>query len=206
MSKFDDALKGLSPQEKKAILRGLKGKKTQQKFKHSFGSKHFKFGYFSDSHIGHKEFSLELWDKMVKVFKHEKIDRVFCPGDITEGMSGRDGHIYELTHIGASAQIEYASELINQIQAEVLGIVGNHDNWFQIKGNMGLSVGEEISQRCPNFTFLGDWEADVEIAKGIWLKLYHGNDGSAYATSYKIQKLIESFTGGEKPNIVLSGH
>jgi hypothetical protein len=62
---------------------------------------------------------------MTKVFKREGIDRVFCPGDITEGMSGRDGHIYELTHIGASAQIEYASELINQIQAEVLGISGN---------------------------------------------------------------------------------
>jgi len=38
------------------------------------------------------------------------------------------------------------------------------------------------------------------------MKLYHGNDGSAYAISYKLQKLIESFTGGEKPNIVLSGH
>jgi hypothetical protein len=38
------------------------------------------------------------------------------------------------------------------------------------------------------------------------MKLFHGNDGTAYADSYKLQKLIESFEGGKKPNLVLSGH
>lgn len=75
-----------------------------------------------------------------------------------------------------------------------------------MKADIGLDIGSLIEASCPNFTCLGEWEADVEIMPGITMKLIHGNDGSAYATSYKLQKLIESFTGGEKPNIVLSGH
>lgn len=46
----------------------------------------------------------------------------------------------------------------------------------------------------------------MELRPNLVIKLYHGGDGTAYADSYKIQKLIESFTGGEKPNIVFSGH
>ena len=36
--------------------------------------------------------------------------------------------------------------------------------------------------------------------------LLHGEDGASYALSYRLQKIIESFTGGEKPNILLAGH
>jgi predicted phosphodiesterase len=36
--------------------------------------------------------------------------------------------------------------------------------------------------------------------------LFHPNDGTAYATSYKIQKLAESFEGGKKPHILIEGH
>jgi len=205
MTKFDEALKGLSPAEKRAVLKGIQGQAKKKTFRHDFGSQHFKFGYFSDSHIGHKMFSDELWDKMVKFFKREKIKVVYSPGDILEGMSGREGHIYELSHIGATAQIHRACELIPELP-EVYAIAGNHDLWYQSKGNAGFNVLQEIETRCSNFHYLGDWEADVILAKGVLMKLYHGNDGSAYATSYKIQKLIESFTGGEKPNIVLSGH
>lgn len=53
---------------------------------------------------------------------------------------------------------------------------------------------------------MGEWEADIKLAPNVIMKLFHGNDGTAYADSYKLQKLIESFQGGKKPNIVLSGH
>ena len=38
------------------------------------------------------------------------------------------------------------------------------------------------------------------------LKLFHGEDGSSYATSYRVQKVIEAYTGGEKPNMLILGH
>jgi hypothetical protein len=78
--------------------------------------------------------------------------------------------------------------------------------WLKEKGNMGLVPGQELAKMNSNVTFLGEWEADIKLAPNVLMKLFHGNDGTAYADSYKLQKLIESFTGGAKPNIVLSGH
>lgn len=125
-----------------------------------------------------------------------------------EGMSGRPGHIYELAQIGATAQLKYASELFSCAPdgMHFYLIDGNHDQWFKEKNNAGLVAGEELAHRNKNVTFLGEWEADIEMGKDVLMRLYHACDGTAYADSYKLQKLIESFTGGQKPNIVLSGH
>ena len=201
-----DLLSALTPQERKVLLQGLGKEHKVSIHDHHWSSKHIKFGYFSDPHIGHSEFCVELFEKMVSLFKKEKIEVVYSPGDIVEGMSGRPGHIYELTHIGATAQANYASDLISQIPCQVFSILGNHDLWFKEKRDIGLNVGELIQARCKNFTCLGEWEADITLAPNVVMKLFHANDGSAYASSYKLQKLIESFTGGEKPSIVLSGH
>ena len=122
-------------------------------------------------------------------------------------MSGRPGHIYELAHIGATAQLNYATKLFNLAPKLHFNIIdGNHDQWFKEKGNIGLTSGAELANRCPNVHFLGEWEARVMIHPKVELMLFHGNDGTAYADSYKLQKLIESLEGGKKPNIILSGH
>jgi hypothetical protein len=34
----------------------------------------------------------------------------------------------------------------------------------------------------------------------------HPGGGSAYATSYTVQKLVESYSGGGKPAVLLAGH
>lgn len=206
MSQFDKALDKLSAAEKRAIVRGLKGQQAVRVHNHDWGDKHIRFGYCSDTHIGHKEFKEELWDKMGQFFKKEKVELVYHAGDILEGMSGREGHIYELRHIGITAQLNAAASLIRSADFHLMGILGNHDLWAMAKANMGINVGQTLEDNVPNFTHLGDWEADVKLAPHITLKLYHGNDGTAYATSYKLQKLVESFTGGEKPNLVMSGH
>jgi hypothetical protein len=38
------------------------------------------------------------------------------------------------------------------------------------------------------------------------LSVVHPGGGSAYALSYSIQKIVESYEGGEKPNVALYGH
>jgi hypothetical protein len=196
----------MSKEEKALILKGM-GKDSKIKaHDHTWSTNHIRFGYFSDSHMGHNKFSEELWWKMVSFFKKEKITTVYSPGDIVEGMSGRPGHIYELDHIGFDAQVNYAAKLINACPFQIYSIVGNHDLWYKEKFNMNAGVGEVLQDKCKNFHFLGEWEADVILAPNVKMKIFHANDGSAYALSYKIQKLIESFTGGEKPSIVLSGH
>jgi len=205
---MDKRLESLSPEERKLVLRGLRGgQKPVRQYRHSFSSNHVRFGYFSDPHIGSKYFDWSLWGKMVSLFKAEGIETVYSPGDIVEGMSGRPGNIYELEAIGFNAQVNLASRAISMLgKIQVYSIGGNHDLFFKDKTNVDASVGEMIAVKCDNFHYLGDWEADIEIGKKCILKLFHSNDGSAYAISYKLQKLIESLEGGKKPDIILSGH
>lgn len=195
----------ISENELETILKSSKKRDDDVAKKIDVGSKKFYYAYFSDAHIGHKKFLPEAFDNMLKLIRMYKPDFVLNIGDTLEGMSGRPGHIYELTHIGFHQQINYAKELLSQINIPIYGIDGNHDEWYEKKSDIGLIVGNELDLRIKNYNHLGQMEGDLNV-DGIKIKLFHANDGTAYATSYKLQKLIESFTGGEKPEIVHSGH
>ena len=197
---------GISEKEAITALKSGVNSKHSRVERLGISGKHFKYGYFSDAHIGHKDFKPELFDKMRRMFNRESLDFIINVGDTLEGMSGRDGHIYELTHLGFNQQIDYATDLIGSLKQPVFGIDGNHDGWYKIKGNGGVIVGKELENRLKNYTHLGEMEGTLKPHKNVEMKLFHANDGSAYATSYKLQKLIESFSGGEKPNIVHEGH
>lgn len=198
---------GLSDKEAESILKSSKAPKPQEKAARvPISRKTFSFGYFSDPHIGHSKFSDQLYDYMVRYFRTEKPDFILNPGDHLEGMSGRPGHVYELSQVGFDAQFNRAVELYGQLdEFEHYGIDGNHDEWYYIKNSAGVIVGKRLQGAVKNYKNLGQYEGDLTVS-GIKIKLFHANDGTAYATSYKLQKLIESFSGGEKPNIVLSGH
>lgn len=201
---------GLSPEERHHLRKSIEGGDIRVKsFDHRlhFSTHLIRFGYFSDPHIGAREFDWLLWRKMAAFFREVGVKIVYSPGDIVEGMSGRPGQIYDLEAIGFQAQVKLAAKAIDMLKGmEVYSILGNHDLWFKDKAGVDASVGVELAQRCPHFHHLGDWEADVVLAKGVTMKLFHSNDGTAYATSYKLQKLIESLEGGKKPALILSGH
>lgn len=178
-----------------------------KEFDHKFYNKHAKFGVISDTHIGIKQFDEDLFLRAYKYFRKEGVHIVYHPGDVLEGMSGREGHIYELGQIGFQNQIDYAERLFRVMQGiDVFAITGNHDDWYMKKNNSGVNVGEELEKRLGNFHYLGRNEADIELHDGVKLKLFHPNDGTAYAPGYKLMKLAESLGGGEKPSILFQGH
>jgi predicted phosphodiesterase len=197
----------MTEEEALTLLRSAKrGLKPHKRTKISIKGQTFSFGYFSDAHIGHQKFHPELWDKMVLYFRQLKPDFICDVGDHLEGMSGRPGHVFELSHIGFRQQFEYAVKLFKKLgNVPVYGIDGNHDEWYFRRGDMGIVVGDELARVLPNYHNLGQDEGNL-VVKGVKIRLFHANDGTAYAHSYKIQKYIESLSGGEKPDIVLSGH
>lgn len=198
---------GMTDDEAILTLRSLKkGCRPTHTSHIVISNKSFAFGYFSDSHIGHKMFQPELFDYMVKYFKREKPDFILNPGDHLEGMSGRPGHVYELNQVGFNQQFNYAKQLYGELdQFDHYGIDGNHDQWYFKKNDNGVVVGEEFQKSLKKYHHLGQDEGDL-VVNNIKIKLFHANDGTAYATSYKLQKLIESLSGGMKPHILLSGH
>jgi len=120
-------------------------------------------------------------------------------------MSNRSGHIYELSHLGYAAQKEHAIEVLSQwSDTPIYMVSGNHDLWF--KKSNGADVVNDICEVIPNAEYLGEHEGDISLnGKGI-LKLWHGGDGNSYAISYRLQKIIEAITGGEKPDMLIAGH
>src|SRR5690606_25342468 len=121
--------------------------------------KAFKLGYFSDAHIGHEKFQPELVDYMVRFFQRDKVDCILNPDDHLEGMSGRPGHVYELTHVGFDQQFRYALELYRQLDdIPHYGIDGNHDQWYFKKSDQGIIVGKELEKHLKNYTHLGQDE------------------------------------------------
>lgn len=194
---------GLSDGELKAILVSARHKPNKPRSHKPKRTKRIKILAIADTHIGEKKFKDELFTKAVADSK--EVDVVLHAGDHLEGMSGRPGHIYELRHVGYQAQKTEAVNLYSAINKPIYGIDGNHDQWFKQKNNAGVVVGEELEVSLKNYTHLGEWEGDFHV-DNLWIKLFHANDGTSYANSYKGQKLVESLTGGEKPNIILQGH
>ena len=171
----------------------------------SFEGQRIRVGAFTDTHIGSNKMPPDRIFQAFEEFKKEKVDFVTHSGDVTEGMSNRPGHIYELTDLGYANQKKSSVDIFSQwTETDIYAIDGNHDRWF-IKSN-GAKIVEDIAKEVPNFHFIGHDEGDISLNGKATLKLWHGEDGNSYALSYRLQKILESLTGGEKPNAMLCGH
>jgi len=209
---FDEIKKRkLTIKEARTVLTGLNNRNSEKKYgetKIDFPDKHIKFGVFSDAHIGHICYRPDVLRIMIKDGKRQSIEFWINTGDTIEGMSGREGHIYELSHLGASAQLSYFAEEFSLFRNTVYSIEAqdSHGGWFHSKGNTGLNIGEEMAARSKHYKFLGYDEQDLILDNGLKIRLRHSGGGTAYAISYKMQKYIEAISGGHKPHILFQGH
>lgn len=198
-----EALKSkFSDKEIQAILNGSTFSRSEATLLDLKGTK-IKFGIISDTHIGSKDFEESWLLTAFQDFKEQGVDIIFHVGDVTEGMSNRPDQIYSLSHIGYDEQKQYAIELFSKTDIPIYAVDGNHDRWY-IKSN-GAKIVKDIAAAAPNFNFVGHDYAEIRIG-GLDIMLWHGEDGSSYATSYRIQKIIESLRGGEKPHLLFAGH
>jgi predicted phosphodiesterase len=161
-------------------------------------------GFCTDTHIGEESFNDSLWLSFIQECKREKVSMIVHAGDVHEGMSNRPDQVYHLQDIGSSAQMDHAERLFGMTDIPIKVIDGNHDRWG-IKSS-GLFMVRDLANRMPGHVeFLGSDSGYFFINGTRWM-LWHGEDGSSYATSYRLQKLIEAFTGGDKPQVLLAGH
>lgn len=206
LQKIDNKIResGLSYQELELLLKSAKCKPIPSPILTS-PTKTIYYGYISDTHIGHNQFDEQLFLKAIKTFNDEKVDFVLHAGDHIEGLSGRPGNIYELSHIGFTAQTQYCIQLYSEIKAPIYGIDGNHDEFFNNKSNIGVTVGLTLSQNLKNYTHLGIYQANL-LVDNLKIRLFHATDGTGVADSAKLQKLISLTPPSEGVNIIHSGH
>ena len=195
----------LTVEEAKRVLDQLnRPEKVRKIYDHYANSKKNTFGIVSDLHVGSKYFDYHAFEHSVKVF-NKSVDAIYIPGDIIEGMSNRDGHIYELEKVGTSAQINLAVDLLNHYKKPIFFTTGNHDEWAKKKANQGVDVGISIQNRVKESEYLGEYTADVKLGKNVIMRLTHDGN-TAYALSYSLQKRINAISGGDKPDVLLNGH
>jgi predicted phosphodiesterase len=168
--------------------------------------KHFIFGFVTDTHLGSTHERLHDLDETYKIFQTEGITTVYHAGDIVAG-----GHVYrgqenELKVWGLDNQAQYVADQYPKIDGmKTYFITGNHDLSFL--NDAGADIGIVIEKKRKDLIYLDQVESNVKLSRTAILRLWHGGGGTAYALSYKGQRLVASLESGvTKPKIILAGH
>lgn len=169
------------------------------------GDRIIRFGLMGDTQINSKYAQLTHLHRLYDIYAEEGIGKVYHTGDIDDGEQMRKGHQYELYNQGVD---DHADEII-RVYPRRKGIVtefitGNHD--ASMVKLAGVDIGRVIAQKRDDMKYLGYGSSAINLTDNCILELRHPEDGTAYALSYKTQKIIEAMSGGEKPNILGVGH
>ena len=164
-----------------------------------------KFAIMGDTQIGSKYTQLTHLHKFYDICAKEGIKDVYHTGDITDGLKMRVGHEYELYEVSAD---EMRDDVVKNYPKRdgitTHFITGNHD--ASIYKHVGYDIGAAIARDRSDMNYLGRDCAVVNLTPNCTLELRHPWDGTAYALSYKPQKMIEAMESDSKPNILAIGH
>lgn len=169
------------------------------------GTKTLKIAIMGDTQMGSKYTQLTHLNNFYDICKEEGIKDIYHTGDITDGLKMRVGHEYELYAVSADDMIEDVVKRYPKRDGITTHfITGNHD--ASIYKQVGYDVGNAIARQRDDMEYLGRDCSVVYLTPECKLELRHPWDGTAYALSYKLQKMIESMESDSKPNILAVGH
>lgn len=201
---------GMNPIEIDNVIKGLsRGNPTTGKSL-SVGKFKATYGVISDTHIGSVHYDHALMSFAAKEFDKRKVDFVLHVGDIVDGWyQNRPSSIFEQNAIGYDQQKAMAVKELSKIKQPLYFITGNHE-YNTFTRNAGVELGFELEKGLKEAGreahYLGNAEGDIKLKNGTTIKMLHPDGGTAYAISYKPQKIIESLEGGKKPHILHIGH
>jgi len=172
----------------------------------------FKFGVVSDNHLNSIHERLDVLNALYDIFEKEGIEIVLNAGNWIDGEAKFNR--YEIKNRGIDRQIGYFVDNYPQRKGMVTKFIAgdDHEGWYWQRE--GVNIGEYAQMRAEkigrtDLEYIGYVESDVvlQLPQGkTTIKVMHPGGGTAYALSYTPQKIIESFQGGEKPNILILGH
>lgn len=168
-----------------------------------------RFGVASDTHIGSLFERTDALCEFLLLCIKDKIYDVFIPGDILDGHGIYKGQSFEQYAVGLKTQLAAFNKRVPKFPTlQFHFITGNHDESF--KKSCGVDIGEAIKMGRDNWHFLGESYAELTLRTKSKLpfriSLAHPGGGSAYSLSYRLQKNIESLSGGTKPDARFEGH
>lgn len=169
------------------------------------GTTTLRFAIIGDTQIGSKYAQLTYLHDFYDILEKEGIKTVYHTGDLTDGLKMRVGHEYELYEVSADEmRDDVVANYPKRDGITTYFITGNHD--ASLYKQVGFDIGQAIANLRPDMKYLGRDCALIHLTPKCTLELRHPWDGTAYALSYKLQKMIEAMESDSKPNILAVGH
>lgn len=169
------------------------------------GTETIRFALMGDTQFGSKYAQISYLHDFYDLCMREGIHNVYHTGDVTDGLKMRPGHEYELYVTSADEMLD--DVIRNYPKRDGITthfITGNHD--ASLFKHVGYDIGRAIAKDRSDMNYLGRDCAVVDLTPNCPLELRHPWDGTAYAISYKIQKMIEAMESDSKPKILAVGH
>lgn len=171
------------------------------------------FGFTTDNHLCNKHSRLDVLNAAYKHFEQEGITTVYNAGNWVDG-EARFNKTELITAPGMDHQLDYMIDVWPVHKGITTHYIAgdDHEGWYAQRE--GIEIGRYLQMRAEDagrhdLKYLGYGEADVRLSFGTGasvMRVVHPGGGSAYAISYTDQKRVESYQGGEKPQIELVGH
>ena len=157
-----------------------------------------KIGIVSDTHLASKHARLDVLEAAYDRFKEEGITDVYHAGNMVDGECRFNR--YELLAHGITDQALYCLDHYPQRSGVTTHYITGecHEGWWMKRE--GIDFGRYLSLEAADrgrkdLHYLGFLEADVKLigpnGKHSYMRVFHPGGGSAYAISYKPQKIVE---------------
>lgn len=200
----------INPKDMVNLAKAVKQGDPTKKKTYRVGKSHVKIGIISDTHMGNVEYDRDLMKHAVKEFDYNKVDFVVHGGDVVDGWyQNRPTQLFESDAIGFDRQLSLAVNQLGQISQPLYFITANHEYNTYMRG-AGVELGHVLESKLReggrDAHFLGNQEGDIKLKSGTSIKIFHPDGGTAYALSYRPQKIVESFESGKKPKFLIVGH
>ena len=164
---------------------------------------HLKLLLISDTHLSSKYDRVDILNYLYAKAEDTNTSYILHAGDVTDGLSNRPNHIYDLKEVSYTGQRDYAVHYYPTSSIPTYLIAGNHDLWWIQR--CGADIVKDISSLRPDLHYLGSDCEDLKINK-LRIRLYHGKGGSTYAKSYRLQKYLDTVPLEERPHLLVTGH
>jgi hypothetical protein len=171
------------------------------------------FGVTTDNHLCSKYSRLDVLNAAYDHFERRGITHVFNAGNWIDG-EARFNKTELVTAPGMDNQLDYLIDKFPVREGITTHFIAgdDHEGWYAQRE--GIEVGRYLESRArdagrTDLHYLGYAECDIALKCGSGAavaRLVHPGGGSAYAISYTDQKRVESYQGGEKPQLEIVGH
>lgn len=176
----------------------------------------FHFGVVADTHLGSKYARLDVLNDLYDLYAGAGITRVYHAGNWIEGVARFNKYDLLPGAHGMEEQVDmFVRDYPSRHNINTYFIDGDdHEGWFSQRE--GVEIGRFAEMKAhragrADLRYLSYMEAYITLRHAKTgatnrMLVQHPGGGSAYAESYTVQKIIESFQGGEKPAVLFCGH